>query len=56
MIEKRSKIYIFFVWDLIERMVGWMEFHRVGAEFLKDLKFRKVLLEFWQIWRDKRRE
>ena len=30
-------------------MVGGREFHRVGPKFLKDLEFREVLLEFWEI-------
>ena len=48
--KRRSKIYKF-LWDLIERMVGGREFHRVGPEFLKALEFREVLLELWEISR-----
>ena len=32
----RSKIYNF-VWDLLGRMVGGKDYHRVGPEFLKAL-------------------
>ena len=38
--EKRRSIY---EWDLIERMVGGREFHRVGPEFLKALEFNVLL-------------
>ena len=48
--KRRSKIYKF-LWDLIERMVGGRELHRVGPEFLKALEFREVLLNFWEISR-----
>ena len=48
--KRRSKIYKL-LWDLIERMVGGKEFHRVGPEFLKALECREVLLEFWEISR-----
>ena len=37
------------MWDLIERMVGGREFHRVGPGILKALEFREVLLELWDI-------
>ena len=49
--EKRRSRFINILWDLIERMVGGREFHRVGPEFLKSLEFREVLLEFWEISR-----
>ena len=49
--EKRRIRFINLLWDLIERMVGGREFHRVGPEFLKALEFREVLLEFWEISR-----
>ena len=39
------------LWDLIERVVGGREFHRVGPEFLKALEYREVLLEFRELSR-----
>ena len=33
--EKEEVRFINLVWDLIERMVGGREFHRVGPELLK---------------------
>ena len=51
-VERKEEVrFINLLWDLIERMVGGREFHRVGPEFLKALEFREVLLEFWEISR-----
>ena len=47
--KRRSKIYKSFVGS--NRTNGRREFHRVGPEFLKNLEFREVLLEFWEISR-----
>ena len=49
--EKKEVRFINLLWDLIERMVGGREFHRVGSEFLKALKCIEVLLELWEISR-----
>ena len=49
--KRRSKIYKLCVCDLIERMVGGREFHRVGPEFLKALECMEVLLELLEISR-----
>ena len=52
MIERKEEVrFINLLWDLIERMLGGMGFHKVGPEFLKALEFREVLLEFWEISR-----
>ena len=49
-VERKEEVrFINILWDLIERMAGGMEFHRVGLAFLKALEFREVLLEFWEI-------
>ena len=48
--KRRSTIYKSFVGS-IERMVGGREFHSVGPAFLKALKFRDILLDFWEISR-----
>ena len=39
------------LWDLIERMVGRRELHKVGSEFLNSLEFREVLLDFVEVIR-----
>ena len=38
-VERKEEVrFINLLWDLIERMVGGREFHRVGPEFLKALE------------------